>query len=88
MSKKAHGQCLSNIPTVFDLSYDAVTAQKLYSLFETSARQRNLTRMELGARNDPRLPEGGQPHRLGPVEFRILERSDPHELRHHPRRQA
>ena len=88
ISKKAYRQRLSKIAPVFGSDYDAVGAQEFYGLIETSARQCDMTRMKFGARDDSRLSESGQPHRLGPIEFRILERSDPHQPRHHPRRQA
>ena len=52
ISKKAYRQRLSKIAPVFGLDYDTVGAQEFYGLIETSARQRDMTRMKFGARDD------------------------------------
>jgi len=43
------------------------------SFVEAAARQPDMTRMKFGARDDPRLAEGRQPHGLRAIEFRVLE---------------
>ena len=64
------------------LGFDAVRPEQLLRLVEASPRQPHVVRMEFGAGDDARLAEGGQPHRLGAVELRVLERGDAHEPRH------
>ena len=63
-----------------------VTLNEFDSFVEAAARQSNMSRMELGARDDPRLAECRQTHCLRAIEFRVLERCQANELRNQGRR--
>ena len=67
--------------------FDPVRPEQFEHLVQASPRQPDVVRMKFGAGDDARLAEGGQPHRLGAVELRVLERGEAHEPRHQRRRE-
>ena len=56
--------------------------QSTAHIVEAATRQCEVQRMVLGAGDDARLAVGGKPHRLRPVELRVLKRRQSHQAVH------
>ncbi len=69
----------ARIALVPHLQPDAGRPEQCLDLFPAPPRQRDGITRELGAGDDARDAEGVHPHRLGLVEFRILECGQPHQ---------
>ena len=70
------GADLALIP---DLGLDAVHGEQIDRRVQTAPGQGDVLHEHLGARDDPRRPEGREPHRLGGIELRVLKRGEPGE---------
>ena len=75
LAVKCHVDELSSESLIVDFHRDLVRLQKGCDLVQTAARQGNVPGKLLRAADNARLAERGQPHRLCPVEFRVLKRS-------------
>ena len=63
----------SILSMVFDLDFDLMRLQQPDGFLQTPARQRDMVRMQGGARHDAGFPVGWQSHGLRAVELGILE---------------
>ena len=72
---------------IVQLNLGALTADQLNSFVKTPSWQSHMTRMEFGARDDPWLAEGREPHGLRAIELGILEGCQAYEPCCHRRRQ-
>ncbi|PTW96677.1 hypothetical protein C8N33_1247 [Pararhodobacter aggregans] len=64
-----------------------VFGQDFNRLIKAASRQGNVAWVQLGKGDHARLSEGGQPHRLRPIELGVLESCDPYQLGNHRRGQ-
>ena len=74
---EANGDGCSGVALVAQVETNAVIRQQFARGIETPARQRDVLRKIFGAADDARLVPHRHPHRLRPVELRILEGSQP-----------
>src|SRR5262249_15484389 len=87
LALKPHLQTSAVVAFVADRQTDIKVVQRLANVIEASARQSNVLRKILGARDDARLAVRRKPHRLRLGELRVLERSEPKQSVAKPRMQ-
>ncbi len=68
-----HVEMDSLLPLIVYAEFNSGVVEKAYELGHTAAGKRNVLGIIFGAADDARLTEGGHPHGLRAVEFRILE---------------
>ena len=88
VSPKGRRDPPAETPLVVDRRPDAQSIEQFHTGLETAARQTQVLRSVLDAVDDPRLVVGGQAHRLGPIELRVLECAQAHQPRDQSRWEA
>ena len=72
---------------IVQLNLGALTADQIDSFVKTPSWQSHMTRMEFGARDDPWLAKGREPHGLRTIELGVLKGRQAYKPRRHRRRQ-
>ena len=72
---------------VLQFGLRTVFSQDFNCLIKAASRQGNVAWVQLGTGDHARLSEGGQSHRLCPIELGVLESRDPYQLGNHRRGQ-
>src|ERR1700739_774968 len=70
-------------PFVLDFYLYRMRFKELANLFYAASWKANVLGEDLSTRNNPRLSVCGQPHRLSPIEFGVLESSHANQTIHH-----
>lgn len=87
-SMKRHVQRQSGKPLVLDGHSHLVRIEQGRDFPKATPGQGEMLRKLLGTTNHARLVEGRQPHGLGAIELRVLERGEPMQSIQHRRRQS
>src|SRR5262249_37724214 len=87
LTLKLHFHTTAVVPFVANGHSNAEVGERLANVIEAAARQSNVLRKILGARDDARLAVRRKPHRLCLVELGVLERSEPKQSVSKPRMQ-
>src|SRR5258706_722926 len=83
LTLKANFDFLPRRSFVLDFYLHRMRLKDIDHVFYASSWKAKVLGEELTTRNNPRLAVCGEPHRLSPVEFRILESSHANQTIHH-----